>query len=83
MENTKYNIVFHILKCDELTNSEESFLTQLFNLKVNQYEKFNINKFLIDISFTSKVCRTFGNKPHKLLIFYKTSKNKSIKYQIH
>jgi hypothetical protein len=60
--------VIHIVKSEGLVDHQRYFLKQLFRLKTD--DEFNINKALIEISLFSKVKRSFGNKPHKLLIFY-------------
>lgn len=62
--------VFHVIKSEGLDYNQKNFLAQLFQLKTSDH--FNINKLLIDLSFQSKVKRSFGNKPHQLLIYYES-----------
>lgn len=65
-----FSIVIHVNKSEGLTDHQQTFLAKLFQLKTSDH--FNINKILIDLSFESKVKRSFGNKPHQLLIFYQS-----------
>jgi hypothetical protein len=62
--------VFHIIKSERLGEHQKIFLQKLFHLKTN--DDVNINKLLIDISFHTKIRRSFGSKPHKLLIYYES-----------
>jgi hypothetical protein len=66
-----FSTVIHIILSERLTDNQQNFLAKLFQLKTSDHH-FNINRLLIDLSFESKVLRSFGNKPHQLLIFYKS-----------
>ena len=65
-----FNTVICILKCDGLAEFQKNFLSQMFGLKTN--DEININKLLINLSFETRIRRPFGEKPHSLLIYYKS-----------
>ena len=68
--------VIHLRKCDLLSDEEINILSLIFRLK--SIDKFNVNRLLIDLSFVTKIKRSFGTKPHELLIFYITEPLKLI-----
>ena len=70
MKDNKCYIVIHIKRGNSLKSDEINFLSQLFRLKTS--DQFNINRLLIDLSFQTFIKRSFGTKPHELLIFYET-----------
>jgi hypothetical protein len=70
MKSKDFLSVIHLHKCDKLNPQEKEFLSGLFQLKTT--DELNINSILIDQSFVTRIKRSFGNKPHKLLIFYES-----------
>lgn len=70
MKSKDFLSVIHLHKCDKLNPQEKEFLSGLFQLKTT--DELNINSILIDHSFVTRIKRSFGNKSHKLLIFYES-----------
>jgi hypothetical protein len=68
-----YNIVFHIKTSQRLEPPEISFLSLLL-LNSKFSDNFNLNRSLIDLSFTTKVKKRFsGNKSNsEMLVFYQS-----------
>ena len=73
LENMTYQYLFFIKKCANHSDKEREFLSRMLFNSIYK-DDFNLNRAMIDLSFNTKIKRSFdSNKSKSLLLIYYAS----------